>query len=151
MPLQEIPMTKPFPLRLARGALLGATLALSASIGAAGAHETVKPLFQQPLPNVPGKTFTTVIVDFAPGVDAAPHRHGQAFVYAYVLSGAVRSQLEGEPAKTYQTGQFWSEPPGAHHLATVNASATAPARLLVTFVADTGEALKIDDTASAGH
>ncbi|WP_165189157.1 cupin domain-containing protein [Caulobacter soli] len=144
-------MSKPHSHSGARGALLGAVLALSAAIGAAGAHETVKPLFQQALPNVPGKTFTTVIVDFPPGVEAVPHRHGDAFVYAYVLSGVVRSQLEGEPVKTYQAGQFWSEPPGAHHLATVNASATAPARLLVTFVADTGVALKVDDAPAAAH
>src|SRR5215469_8958268 len=47
--------------------------------------ETTSPLVKQPLPNVQGKTFTSEIVYFPPNARAAPHRHGSAFVYAYVL------------------------------------------------------------------
>jgi catalase len=86
-----------------------------------------------------------VEVDFAPGTKADAHRHGQAFVYAYVLSGEVRSQLEGQSARTYSAGQSWFEPPGAHHVLTENLSATAPARLLVVFIAPAGAPLKISD------
>ena len=75
-----------------------------------------------------------------------PHRHGQAFVYAYVLQGTIRSQLEGQPAQNYVAGQSWHEDPGSHHVLTENPSTTEPARLLVVFVADTGAALKIDDS-----
>jgi quercetin dioxygenase-like cupin family protein len=107
--------------------------------------ETVSPLMQMDLPNVPGKTFTSVIVAFPPGGRAAPHRHGQAFVFAYVLEGSVRSQLDLEPAGTYAAGQSWSEPPGAHHLVTENVSATLPAKLLVVFISDKGDPLKSDD------
>jgi len=113
----------------------------------ASAHpsETLAPLFQQVLPNVPGKTFTSAIVTFPPAARAVPHRHGDAFVYAYVLEGTVSSQLEGEPAHVYHQGENWSEQPGAHHLATENTSPTEPAKLLVVFVATTGEQLKVDD------
>jgi quercetin dioxygenase-like cupin family protein len=107
--------------------------------------ETVSPLMQQDLPNVLGKTFTSVIVAFPPGSRAAPHRHGQAFVFAYVLEGSVRSQLDHEPAGTYAAGQSWSEPPGAHHLVTENVSATLPAKLLVVFISDKRDLLKSDD------
>jgi quercetin dioxygenase-like cupin family protein len=107
--------------------------------------ETLAPLFQQALPNVPGKTFTSAIVTFPPAARAVPHRHGDAFVYAYVLEGAVSSQLEGQPAHIYHRGENWSEPPGAHHLATENTSETEPAKLLVVFIATTGEQLKVDD------
>jgi quercetin dioxygenase-like cupin family protein len=107
--------------------------------------ETVSALMQQDLPNVPGKTFTSVIVAFPPGGRAAPHRHGQAFVFAYVLEGSVRSQLNNEPAGTYATGQSWSEPPGAHHSVTENVSTTLPAKLLVVFISDKGAPLKSDD------
>lgn len=107
--------------------------------------ETVAPVFQQTLPNVAGKTMTVVTVDFAPAARALPHRHGQAFVYAYVLKGTVRSELEGQPARTYVIGEGWSEPPGAHHVLTENPSTTEPARLLVVFVADTGASLKTND------
>jgi quercetin dioxygenase-like cupin family protein len=109
------------------------------------AHESVAPLFQGPLPNVDGKTFTSVVVSFPPGASAVPHRHGQAFVYAYVLEGSVRSQLDEGPAVTYRAGEGWVEAPNAHHLLTQNASAAAPARLLVIFISGTGDALKAED------
>jgi quercetin dioxygenase-like cupin family protein len=128
-------------------ALSWLTAAVPASAEPSNA-ETVSPLMQQDLPNVPGKTFTSVIVAFPPGGRAAPHRHGQAFVFAYVLEGSVRSQLDNEPAGTYATGQSWSEPPGAHHLVTENVSATLPARLLVVFISDKGDPLKSDDKTS---
>jgi quercetin dioxygenase-like cupin family protein len=108
--------------------------------------EEIKPVFQHDLPAAAGKALTVVEVSFAPGTKADAHRHGQAFVYAYVLSGSIRSQLAGEPARTYQTGESWFEPPGARHLLTENVSRTAPARLLVTFIANPGDPLKIPDT-----
>ena len=107
--------------------------------------ETVSLLSKQPLPNVQGKTFTSEIVYFPPYARAAPHRHGSAFVYAYVLEGTVRSQLAGEPVRTFHQGQNWVEAPGAHHLLTENTSRTKPAKLLVTFISDTGAELKIND------
>jgi len=109
------------------------------------AAETVSPKFTQALPNVQGKTFTTLIVDFPPGAKAKPHRHGEAFVYAYVLKGAVRSGLNDEAPRVYQTGDNWFEPPGVRHPLTENASRSQPARLLVVFVANTGDPLKIPD------
>ena len=111
-----------------------------------GRAEQIKPVFQHDLPAAVGKALTVVEVVFAPGTKADPHRHGQAFVYAYVLSGSIRSQLAGEPARTYHTGESWFEPPGARHLLTENVSRTAPARLLVAFIANPGDPLKIPDT-----
>ncbi|NJP88890.1 cupin domain-containing protein [Nonomuraea sp. FMUSA5-5] len=107
--------------------------------------ETLSPLLEQALPNVKGKTFTSTIVSFPPAARAAPHRHGEAFVYAYVLAGTVRSRLGGEPVRTYRQGENWVELPGAHHVLTENTSRTQPAKLLVIFVSDTGAQLKIDD------
>ena len=109
--------------------------------------EALSPLHQEALPNVKGKTFTSLIVAFPPGARAVPHRHGDAFVYAYVLDGTVRSQLAGQPTRTYHEGQNWVEHPGAHHLLTENVSSTAPAKLLVVFISTTGAELKIDDPA----
>ncbi|PZG13746.1 cupin domain-containing protein [Nonomuraea aridisoli] len=101
--------------------------------------------YEQALPNVKGKTFTSAIVDFPPGGRAAPHRHSTAFVYAYVLEGTVRSKLDDEPVRTYRQGEDWVEKPGAHHVLAENTSKTEPAQLLVIFVSDTGQELKIDD------
>jgi quercetin dioxygenase-like cupin family protein len=110
--------------------------------------ETLKQLLQQALPNVKGKTFTSAVVDFPPNARAVPHRHGRAFVYAYVLEGTVRSKLAGKPVSTYHQGENWVEQPGAHHVLTENISRTKPAKLLVIFVSNTGDKLKVDDPRS---
>lgn len=107
--------------------------------------ETVMPLFSTSLPNVDGQELTSMLVSFPPAARALPHRHGDAFVYAYVLDGAVRSQLDGQPPQVFHRGESWSEPPGAHHVLTENVSTTEDARLLVVFVAPTGAVLKTDD------
>ncbi len=125
--------------------LAGAAMLAHSGLAAAAPQETVKAAFGQPLPNVPGKSLTALRVDFPPAAKATSHRHGQAFVFAYVLSGEIRSQLEGQPAKVYRAGESWSEPPGAHHTLTENASATASASLLAVFIADTAAALKVND------
>jgi quercetin dioxygenase-like cupin family protein len=118
--------------------------ALPADAHGAG-EETVSPKFTQALANVPGKTLTTLIVEFPPGAKAKPHRHGEAFVYAYVIEGSVRSALNDEAPRVYRTGDNWFEPPGARHPLTENASRSHRARLLVVFVANTGDALKTPD------
>jgi quercetin dioxygenase-like cupin family protein len=107
--------------------------------------EKLSTLFREALPNVRGRTFTSAIVAFPPGARAVPHRHGDAFVFAYVLDGTVRSELEGQPIRTYGKGEFWVEQPGAHHVVTRNPSQAEAARLLVLFVSHTGDELKVDD------
>jgi quercetin dioxygenase-like cupin family protein len=123
-----------------------AALLLAATPAAAQLREeSISPLLQQAMPESVGKQFTAVVVTFPPGVRAVPHRHGNAFLYAYVLEGSVRSHLEGQPIRTYHRGESWIELPGAHHLLTENVSTTHPARLLVTFVSRAGEPLKVPD------
>jgi quercetin dioxygenase-like cupin family protein len=87
------------------------------------------------LAHVPGKTLTTMLVDFPPGAYTPRHRHGGS-VMAYVVSGTVRSQLAGGPPGVFGVGQSWYEPPGIIHEFAENASATEPARVLAVFVAD---------------
>jgi quercetin dioxygenase-like cupin family protein len=106
---------------------------------------TETPGLRQPLPNVPGKWLSSVLVDYPPGAASAPHRHGDASVYAYVLAGAIRSQVDDGPVRIYRAGDSWFEPPGTYHAVSENASATEPARLLAVFVADDGATLTIPD------
>jgi quercetin dioxygenase-like cupin family protein len=96
---------------------------------------TVKPLSCERLPNVPGKSITTALVEFPPNAYTPRHRHPGS-VTAFVLKGTLRSQLEGSPAGTYTAGQTWFEPPGTVHLFAENASVTEPAELLAIFIAD---------------
>jgi Uncharacterized conserved protein, contains double-stranded beta-helix domain len=118
-----------------------ATLATPAATLAAGQdHETVRPVFQHAIPNIPGKSLVSVLVDYPPGAKSAPHTHAKsAFIYAHVLSGAVRSKVDDGPAKVYRAGESFFEPPGAHHGVSENASTTEPAQLLAVFVVDTDE------------
>lgn len=133
------------------------TLALAAALltmgGAclAAPAESIAPLLRDDMPGLPGKQLTAVTVSFPPGAQAVPHRHGGAFLYAYVLEGTIRSQIEGQPARIFATGESWTEKPGDHHTLTQNASPTAPARLLVVFVANAGEPLKTDDPEEPAH
>ena len=110
--------------------------------------ETATPQFRHDLPNAPGKQLVSVVVDYHPGAKSKPHHHAaSAFIYAYVLSGDIRSQLEGEAApKVFHAGESWFENPGAHHVVSENASATEPAKLLAVFVVDTNATLTLPDT-----
>ncbi|MGA8330519.1 MAG: cupin domain-containing protein [Mycobacterium sp.] len=97
-------------------------------------------VFEQPVTNIPGKSVIAQEVSYAPGAKGAPHRHSNsAFTMAYVVSGSIRSQVEGEPLHVYYAGQTWQENPGAHHIVSENASTTEPAKLLAVFVADTAD------------
>ena len=90
------------------------------------------------LPNVPGKSIRGVLVEYAPGGTSPAHVHPKsAFIYATVLEGAIRSQVNDGPVKTYRAGENFSELPGDRHSVSENASTTEPARLLAVFVVDT--------------
>jgi quercetin dioxygenase-like cupin family protein len=85
------------------------------------------------------------ITRYAPGAKSEKHHHAGS-VFAYVLSGAIRSQSSGtSAAKVYAAGESFFEPPGSEHLVSENASATEPATLLAVFVADDGAQLTTFD------
>jgi quercetin dioxygenase-like cupin family protein len=89
---------------------------------------------------------TGVLVEYAPGDSSPPHHHTTGgSVVAYVLDGAIRSQVNGGPVTVYQAGESWLEPPGAAHSVSANASTSEPARLLAVFVAEDGAELTTFD------
>src|SRR5262249_18351758 len=114
-----------------------ALLLLPAPVPSAGStqgsplRETVTVAADEPIPNLLGKRLVRHIVDYPPGARSASPRHARsAFIYAYVVSGEIRSQVDGEPIRVYRAGETWFESPGAHHRVSENASDTKPARLL---------------------
>ena len=124
--------------------LLSAAAALFAPIvvaqGTIDPGAKVSVVFDQELPNVPGKSMRAVLVEYAPGAGSPSHRHPtSAFIYARVLEGAIRSKVNDEPERTYQTGESWTEKPGDHHQVSKNASAAEPAKLLAIFVVHTSD------------
>ncbi len=119
-----------------------AAIAIAAAMPAA-AHdsgETVTPHFEQAIPNIPGKSLVAFIVDYAPGGASSSHLHSNSsFIFAYVVSGAIESQVNDEPKRVYRAGESWYENPGSHHRVSRNASATEPAKLLAVFVAESDD------------
>ena len=102
--------------------------------------QTVTKKFEAAIPNIPGKSLVAVEVDYAPGASSTPHTHAKsAFIYAYVISGAIESKVNNGATRVYRAGEGWSEQPGAIHSISRNASGTQPAKLLAAFVVDTND------------
>lgn len=136
--------------RAAAVPLLASAIALAASPAIAQDREQVKVVFEHALPNVEGKRLVSVLVSYPPGAKSLSHHHADsAFIYAYVLSGAVRSQVDNDVPKVYHQGEAFYEMPGSHHRISENASQSEPASLLAVFVVDAKDnALTTPDEAS---
>lgn len=97
----------------------------------------LKPLYQFPLPSVPGKTLTALLVTFPPNGSTPPHRHGQALLTGYVIEGTSNNKMNDQPTTVVKAGDSWFEAPGCHHKVSDNASKTEKLVLIATFVIDT--------------
>lgn len=111
--------------------LLAAMLTLVAAVPAKATQDDT--LLTAALTQAPGQALEALRVSYAPGEASKPHSHDRD-AYVYVLSGHVRSQVEGQPLRVYATGENWFEPAGARHLVSANASNTESATILVVFV-----------------
>ena len=111
--------------------------ALTFSI-AAPACAAAAPNFAGEIPNIPGKSLIANEVNYGPGEATPAHTHEtSAFIYAYVISGAIESKVNDGEARIYHAGESFTETPGAIHSICRNASKTEPAKMLVVFVVDT--------------
>ena len=114
----------------------------------AGARNaTVTQVYQHSIPDMPGRSIKGVVVEYGPGGFSPAHRHAKsAIIYATVISGSVRCQLNDGEVKTFTAGQNWTELPGDHHRVSANASQSEPATILAIFVVkDEDDALTIAD------
>jgi quercetin dioxygenase-like cupin family protein len=84
---------------------------------------------------LPHDSVTLVEVSYGPGGSSKPHHHACP-VIAYVVSGALRSQVGDGPDSTYTAGQTFYEPQGAEHRVSANASKDKPVTFLAIFVCD---------------
>lgn len=119
-----------------------AAIVIAAAMPAAARKtgETVTPHFAQPITNIPGKSLVAVVVDYAPGGASRSHTHAKsAFIFGYVLSGEIESQVNDGPSRVYRAGDSFYETPGSRHPVSRNASKTKPAKLLAVFVVDTDD------------
>ena len=107
-----------------------------------GRAQTVTKNFEARVPNIPGKSLIALEVKYAPGAASPSHTHAKSsFIYAYVISGAIESKVNDGKTRIYRAGESWSEPPGATHSISRNASTTEPAKLLAVFILDTNDTL----------
>lgn len=101
------------------------------------AGSTARELVTHKVPPMNGSRLAMQVVEvtYAPGGWSAAHRH-PCPVVGYVLEGAVRMQLHGQPARTYAAGETFTETPADVHAVSANASDTAPAKFLAFFTCD---------------
>jgi quercetin dioxygenase-like cupin family protein len=101
----------------------------------AGEPQTVTKSFEAAIPNI-----LALEADYAPGAASPSRTHAKsAFIYVYVISRAIESEVNDGETRIYRAGESWSEEPGAMHSISRNTSKTQPAKLLAVFVLDTKE------------
>ena len=124
-------------MRIGASGLALTAVAVGGSLALTQNGDRVKVVFDHVIPNIEGKSMVAVVVTYPPGGKSPAHHHaGSAFIYAHVLSGAIRSQVGDEPAKVYRVGEGFYEVPGSHHRISENASDKDSASLLAVFVVD---------------
>jgi quercetin dioxygenase-like cupin family protein len=119
-----------------------------AALVSAGAHiaraeqqkpgATVQSLLAKDLAGLPGREGVMFTVEYPPGGTSTAHRH-DAHVFVYVLSGAIRMQVDGGEPLTLEPGDTFYESPDNVHRISANASDTEPARFLVVMIKDKGK------------
>ncbi|HEV2288246.1 MAG TPA: cupin domain-containing protein [Candidatus Acidoferrales bacterium] len=118
-----------------------AALALCAQTGAqhspAARAKPLPPMFTQALPALDGHH---LLVDFlelnyAPGQSTPPHTHSCPII-AHIAEGAMRVQIQGQPAHIYKAGDTFYEAPHGIHLIAQNVSQKNPAKVLIFVVCD---------------
>lgn len=128
-------------------AILGSGLAWSqAAAGSAQteARERARLVFSHTLPALNGDHLKVSVVEvsYAPGESSQQHSH-PCPVVGYVIEGAYRTQVKGEPEKIYKAGESFYEAPNGVHLVSENASSTEPVRFLAYFICDRDTPLSV--------
>ncbi len=99
--------------------------------------EEVRPVLTSALPALDGGKLQVKIVEVTYGPGESSHQHSHPCpVIGYVLEGAVRMQVKGEPEAIFKAGQSFYEAPNGIHAVSANASKTQRARFLAYFTCD---------------
>lgn len=107
------------------------------SNSARAADEKARAPFSHALPRLDGAHLTATVVEvtYPPGGSSKPHSH-PCPVIGYIIEGALRTQVKGEPEVVYTAGQSFYEAPNGAHVVSANASADKPVRFLAYFTCD---------------
>jgi len=101
------------------------------------ANDRARIVISKSLSQMDGDHLKAVLLEvhYGPGEASQPHSH-PCVVIGYVVEGAIRSQVKGEPEMTYKAGESFYEAPNGVHLVSANASATEPAKFVAYLICD---------------
>lgn len=132
-------MIRPSALRIVTvaGLSCGAILVAQNAPGGDRKATTDRVVLSRSLPAMKGNDLKINVVEitYPPGGASQAHSH-PCPVVAYVVSGAIRSQVKGESVAVYRAGESFFEPANGVHLISANASRTEPAKFLAYFLCD---------------
>ena len=108
-------------------------------------HDRARVSIATALPKLDGDHLRATLVEiyYGAGEVSPPHSHPCAVV-GYVVEGAIRTQVKGEPLAVYKAGESFYEAPDSIHAVSANASSTEPAKFVACFVCDHETALSTD-------
>jgi quercetin dioxygenase-like cupin family protein len=117
--------------------LLCVSLTNQTSFGQSRGQRSSRTTFSHTLPALDGGKLAVDVVEvtYGPGGASPPHSH-PCPVIGYVLQGAVRTRVKGQPEAIFKAGESFYEAPNGVHLASANASDTEAAKFLAFFVCD---------------
>jgi quercetin dioxygenase-like cupin family protein len=97
------------------------------------------------LPKLDGTRLKASVVEvhYGPG-EASPQHSHPCSVVGYVVEGAIRTQVKGEPEAIYKAGEAFYEAANGIHEVSANASQTQPATFIAYFVCDHETPLSIN-------
>jgi quercetin dioxygenase-like cupin family protein len=117
-----------------------------------GGPATTRTTLKQSLPRMSGEGLTVSVleVEYQGGGSSVPHSH-PCPVIGRILSGAIRTQVKGEPERRLEAGDTFYEAPNGVHVVSANASDAQPATFLAIFICDRDTPLSVAaPTPSAG-
>jgi len=121
--------------------MLGSAVALVAVVTTTLLAQAPTPfkrtVLQQHDLSTPGKEFVQALAEVQPGAASGRHTHPGEEV-GYVLAGPLVVEIDGQPAKTLQTGEVFLIPPGTVHNAK-NAATSGVAKVVATYIIDKGK------------
>jgi quercetin dioxygenase-like cupin family protein len=85
---------------------------------------------------------TLVEVSYGPGASSPSHSH-PCPVIGYVISGTLRTRVDGEPETTYRAGESFFEKANSIHMVSGNASTRDSVTFLAYFVCDHPASLSV--------
>ena len=92
-----------------RSAVVAACVAVATPAAAQSRGDVISPILGHATPNIPGKSLVAVVVDYAPGGASPAHTHPKsAFIYGFVVSDAIESQVNDGLRRFYHAGESFS-------------------------------------------